>query len=445
MQQTRKVPLWGALALLIYMPLHVFLAQSLSLLTGGLSAWKIAKDLLAAAVTLFAVCLVMRNRKGSKLLNITLVLTAIYIALHFILWAFYPTIYRPSAELGIIYNNRLLAYVVLGLCAGLLLDNRDKLRPETLLKVLLGISTLVAALGVVQYFLPHDILTHVGYSVQRGTVPAFYIDSNTEFPRVMSTLRDPNSLGAYLILPLTALTALMLKAWTNKRRLSQLVGLSAIHWAALFLTFARSAWLAALLSVGLVVFWQYRAVIARTTKRYWPVLVVALAIIGVGAFAFRNSFIAKSVVTHSTGVPKAAHDSNGFHLAFAERGLEGIVRNPFGHGPGTAGLASIQNPHGSFLTENYYIQIGYEVGVLGLLVFIAINVVLYRALWQRRELVMAQVLLASFWGYVVCNMLLQMWSNEAVAAQWWITTGLVLAALRTPGNPKSKKRLVAAR
>ena len=39
-----------------YMPFHIFLAQSLSLATGGLDAWKIAKDLLAIIAVLFVIC-----------------------------------------------------------------------------------------------------------------------------------------------------------------------------------------------------------------------------------------------------------------------------------------------------------------------------------------------------------------------------------------------------
>ncbi len=422
------------------MPFHVFLAQSLSLITGGLDAWKLAKDIILAVLVLFTICLVWWQKGGGRLYYRVLLLGAGYAVVHVLLWALHPTLYTQSAEIGIIYNNRIFGFVLLGLGAGLLLDSRRSLNQVFVLRLLITTSTVVAILGVAQYFLPHDLLSHVGYSVQRGVLPAFYIDSKTEFPRVMSTLRDPNSLGAYLILPITGLTALLLKARTGTRRL-QWAALLAVHTVALFLTFSRGAWAAGLLSVGLLVLWEYGAKGLPLAKRFAPALLVALVLSVVALVAFRHSYVLKSVLTHSTGKPQAAHDSNGFHLVFAEHGIQGIVRNPFGHGPGTAGLASIQNPSGSFLTENYYIQIGYEVGVLGLLIFLALNVWVYRGLVARRaeSPLLVGALLSSFWAYVLMNMLFHMWSNEAVAAQWWITAGLVLASRLVTPEPNGRK------
>ncbi len=409
------------------MPFHVFLSQSLSLLTGGLDVWKLAKDVALGMFVVFTFCLVWRKRREVDTLKPLLLLGVFYLLLHFLVWTAHPAIYRNSALLGIIYNNRLFGYAFVGLGAGLLLGVKEMIKkPALLLRLTVGISTLVAIFGVAQYFLPHNILAHVGYGVDRGTLPAFFIDNKPNLPRIMSTLRDPNSLGAYLILPITALTALLLTSATIKRRVL-LTALLALHAAALVLTFSRGAWAAALLSIGLLVAWQYGRRVLVLARRYWLVLAVMVALCGIGLFAARHTYILKSALTHSTGKPQAAYDSNGFHWVFAKRGLEGIVHNPFGHGPGTAGLASIQNPAGSFLTENYYIQVGYEVGIIGVGVFVAMNVWVYRALLRHKDRLLVLSLLCSFWAYVLMNMLFHMWSNEAVAAQWWILAGFGLA------------------
>ncbi len=406
------------------MPFHVFLSQSLSLVTGGLDEWKVAKDILAAVLALFTFCIVIQQKRSTRLSNTLLGLGVVYGILHIALWIAHPHIYRPSALLGTLYNNRLWLYGFIGLGAALL-TRQKQFNQTALMKVVLGVSTIVAALGVAQYFLPHTLLTHFGYGPKRGTVAAFYIDNRPNFPRIMSSLRDPNSLGAYLILPLTLLTSLMFRAVNDKQR-ALLMMLAGLHLIAIFLTFSRSAWVGAALSVGLLLLWQYSSKIMGLLRRWWPVAASVLLIGMVATYTARNTYVFKSVVSHHTGAPQGvAYDSNGFHWVFAKRGLEGIVRNPFGHGPGTAGLASIQNPAGSFLTENYYIQIGYEVGVLGLLLFLAINVVLYRQLWRRRDSPLSAMLLCSSWAYVLVNMLLHMWSNEAVAAQWWLLAGFV--------------------
>ena len=421
----RRIPYIGGLILLAYMPFHIFLSQWLSTLTGGLDEWKLAKDVLTAALVSFTVILVWQQRKATRLFNLMVVLGLLYLGLHLLLWAVHPAIYKPSALLGIIYNNRLIWFLVIGWGARLLYPKGFELR--RVVKLVLIISSIVAFLGVLQYFLPKDILTHFGYSAARGVKPDFFIDDNPSLPRVMSTLRDPNTLGAYLLLPMAILTGLVLHFKQWRKRLGAL-GLLALHALAVLLTFSRSAWLAALLVVALVVWWQYHTWFMRVLRRFWPVFAIFIVLAGVGSYVARNTYFVKGVIVHSTGKPKAAYDSNGFHILFVENGLRGIAHNPLGHGPGTAGLASIQNPKGSFLTENYYVQVGYEVGVLGLALFIVVNVLLYRGLLKRSNNQVAVALLASFWGYVLTNMLLHMWSGEAVACQWWLLAGLVVAA-----------------
>lgn len=415
------------------MPLHVLLSQWLSLATGGLEAWKLGKDMLLVSISVFTFCLVWRQRRGTKEFAILLSLAALYATLHFVLWACNPALFRDSALLGIIYNNRLFGYLLVGLGAGLLLPLQER-HMIVLARMVLCVSTAVAAFGVLQYFLPKDLMAHFGYGLDRGTLPAFFIDNKPNFPRIMSTLRDPNSLGAFLVVPVTWLTALLLQARDNRRRL--LFGSAlAVHVLALILTFSRGAWAAAGLALAVLLVWRYMDRMIGLLRRFWPVAAVLVVIAGTGVFVARDTYFLQSVVTHSTGTPQAEYDSNGFHWVLARRGFEGFVRYPFGHGPGTAGLASIHNPSGAFLTENYYIQIAYEVGVLGLLLFVVVNVLVYRALLQRQHVTLAVVLLASFWGYVCMNMLFHTWSNEAVATQWWLLAGLVIALPAATAKP----------
>jgi O-antigen ligase len=149
---------------------------------------------------------------------------------------------------------------------------------------------------------------------------------------------------------------------------------------------------------------------------------------GPSGAGFRHNTAIDGVLTHSTKAQVGEIDSNEYHWLHVRQGIEGIQARPLGHGPGTAGLAAIQNPHKTgLLTENYYVQIGYEVGVLGLALFVTISVLLYIRIWRRDDK-WAVILLSTFWGYVITNMLLHTWSNETVAAQWWLLAGIALAA-----------------
>jgi len=406
------------------MPFHIFLSQWLSLGTGGLEAWKIGKDVLLGAVVLFAICLVWKQGKADRLYKTLVGVTIAYGTLHLLLWLFHPDLYARSAMLGTIYNVRLLLFAVLGLSAALLWP---KFVFSSVVKWVLVISSIVAALGVIQYFLPHDTLSHFGYSLERGVRPAFAIDDNPDFPRIMSTLREPNALGAYLLLPVTALTLLFFRIKDDRRFM--IIGAWLLHALAIFLTFSRSAWLAAVLVVLLAVWWQNKTLVTRTFRRFWPLLAAGVLLVAILGFTQRNTHFFQQYIIHSNPQETVQDlDSNDYHSLLLRQGLEGVRDNPIGYGPGTAGIVSIQNPDGGQLTENYYVQIAYELGIIGLGLFVAVNVLLYLILWRRRD-VIGLVLCVSFWGYVVTNMLLHTWSNEAVAAQWWVLAGLAMAPL----------------
>lgn len=399
------------------MPFHVFLSQSVSEITGGLNEWKIAKDVVLAILTLLSICLVWQQHRSTRLFNSLVGATVVYGLLLLGVWALHPHIYRTSAVLGVTYDLRLFCYTILGFSAVLL----TKVNVRFVFKVVLLVCTTVSVLGIIQYLLPADFLTHLGYSVARGTRPNFFIDNNPEFPRIMSTIRDPNSLGAYLLVPIALLVAMLLRARNQRRRILFGAALS-VQLLALCLTFSRSAWLGGVIVVGLVVWWQYRHWFWKTMRGYWPVVTVMILLLGGVAYSQRHN----PVLTHQTKLQVGRYDSNQLHAYLVQQNVKAILHDPLGHGPGTAGLASIHNPGGVNLTENYYLQVGYELGVVGLLLFIGMQLFLCIRLWSQRHGYLGLILLVSFWAYVLINMLLQEWDNEAVAAQWWLLAGLAL-------------------
>jgi O-antigen ligase len=423
MQILKRIPYVLCLILLAYMPFHIFLSQSLSLATGGLDAWKVGKDVLLCAGVVFTICLVYAQRRATRTFTILLALTVLYGGLHLILWLAHPDAHDRSAVLGTIYNMRLPLFTLLGFASVLLLP---KFVFSSAMKLTLIVSTIVAGLGVLQYFLPSDLLTHAGYGLDRGVRAAFFIEDNPDLPRIMSTLREPNALGAYLILPAAAIGALFFGTKDRNKR-TMLAGALGLHGLAVFLTFSRSSWLGLALALALVVWWRFREPARAFLRRFWPAVIGVVLVVGFSAFAVRNTPFFQQYVIHSNPEEQVADlDSNDLHVQLIEEGLRGIQDEPLGHGPGTAGLVSIQNPNGTQLTENYYVQIGYEVGIAGALLFIALNAWLYVRIWRRNDSV-AVLLCASFWAYVLTNMLLHTWGNEAVAAQWWILAGMALS------------------
>lgn len=423
MQRLLRYVQWSALGLFIYMPFHIFLSQWLSTVTGGLDAWKVAKDVFTALLVSTLVVLVLLKRKQTQLYFILLLLAVLYLLLHLLLFI---TTHQPTQTglLATTYNNRLIWYVIIGYSLSLLLPSQNG---RTYIKVLLGISTAVCLIALAQWLLPKDIMTHFGYSVDRGVKPNFFIDDKPDLPRVFSTLRDPNSLGAFLILPIVLLVDSLLRFWRSQKR-QLLIGLLLLHGLILFLTFSRSAWVGTFLGVVSLLAIRYGRLVLRNFRRLLIPGLALLLILGIGIYVLRDQYVVQNVVFHSDENTKQT-DSNNLHSEYIQKGLRGIADQPLGHGPGTAGLVSTKLPNG-LLTENYYIQIGYEVGIVGLAIFLAFLYMVLRFLWKQRKDSLVQVLLASFVGVAFMNMLLHTWSNEAVSASWFMLAGIFLVKRR---------------
>lgn len=429
MNRVKQIPLWLVYGLLAYMPLHVFLSQSLSLVTGGLSVWKVAKDVVVCAAALGLIIWAWKKVGRQSRLRMLAALIVGYAALHGIIYLLLRDTSFGVAALASVYNVRPFLLLLIGVCAALLLS---KVSGPTVFRLAVTISSVIAALGILQYFLPADFLTHLGYSDARGAKPSFLIDNKADLVRVMSTLREPNSFGAFLVLPMLALTAKLFRG--GNRMLFG--GLFALHGLALLLTFSRSAWLALILGELTLVALLYRNKIKLIVKRFWIIGIVLLLFAGGGIFALRDQYFVQNVVFHAD--ENTVDDgSSEKHFDSIEMGSEAIAQHPWGHGPGTAGPVSMHTDK-PFITENYYLQLGYEVGVLGLILFVvicAIVILLLMAVpgWQSK------VLIAAFVGYAICNFFLHTWANEAVATQWWLLAGVVIA---TSARKEQKEGIV---
>lgn len=419
----RKIPYYGALALLAYMPFHIFLSQWLSTFTGGLEVWKGAKDALTFALLLASVGLVaLYGRKTPKPYWYLVIGGAVYGLLHVLTFLIHKDTSAQLAGLATAYNCRLFAYAIIGWSAALLVPEKPDYR--RIIKLVIGVSTAVCLLGLIQYALPKYVMTHFGYSLERGVRPTFFIDDKPDLPRIMSTVRDPNSLAAFLVVPITLIWAYVITN-QNKERYMLLFGLLGVHLLALFLTFSRGGWAGTFISVVAVTAYLKKDLLITWIKRFWLLMIAGVLLCGVGVYMLRDQYVIQNIVFHSDENTTAELDSNDLHYEFAKTGIKSIVTWPLGHGPGTAGIVSIQKPDGGLLTENYFIQIGYETGIVGLALFVAAWAWISRRLLQG-GLQLGVIIVAAAIGYVLIGMVSHVWTNEAVATQWWLLAGLAI-------------------
>jgi len=419
--------------ILLLMPFHAFLTVWLGSNFGHYTAIRLWKEALLAVAALGALYLLVFDKKTrlNTLYHELTWLIAAYFAVQLIWgsWAWHHhAVTAKALGYGLIVNLRFLMFF---LCAWVI-GSRTKRLAEQWSKVLLWPAVIVIVFALVQEaFLTPRFLEHFGYS-KYTILPFQYVNNNPNLLRVQSTLRGANPLGAYLLVPLSGLLVLMNIGKRNWRRGLMLLGIV----LALFFSFSRAAWIGALLSLLVVVF----AYPNHWLKRRWLAYGLGgLAVIGaVLIIGFRHNAQVENIVLHTQTHSAVKTTSNGNHVSALRAGIHDAVHEPVGRGPGTAGPASVYNSgHPSRIAEDYYVQIAQEVGWLGLVMFITINIFVALLLWRRRADPLALSLLASLIGISFVNLLSHAWADDTLAYLWW---GLAGIAIGTGTKSESGKR-----
>ncbi len=429
--------------LLAYMPFHILLSTWIGTSFGVLTAAKVAKEGILVIGFMATLAASVRQPWFPGLLKSRLTwLIVAYTGIH-VLLALVRSTDQDAEILGLVYNTRFLMFFVYGALLARLYDGHSLMR-QALRTVFLA-SLVVFVFGVVQYtLLPDNALARLGYARSNGVLPAFFIDDKPDLERVMSTLRDPNSLGSFVIV----ISSIALAFFIRDRRppvRKIMTGLLITGLLCLWFTFSRSAWLGFVVAAAVVAAASSRNKLTSINiRRYLPVAAAALLIISGFMLVFRNTYLVRNVLFHADE-STVLESPNELRIRFWQESVGDIARKPLGHGPGTAGLASIRNEkQGTVLNENYYLQIGYELGIAGLALFVALLVAVgYRLLKISGANILALGLVAGLAGLVVTNFLVHIWSNEAVAYTWWGLAGLtVYYSVGTPKRtaPKTSKR-----
>ena len=273
---------------------------------------------------------------------------------------------------------------------------RDELKRIGL--ILLASAAAVAAWGLIDiYAIPLDTWRNSGvpgwYREQLGLdygpglsgLPEnFVYNPGDERPlrRLVSTFLSPLA-SAYMLL-----VALLLAAtWQRSRWLSALTGFLLVG---LLFTYSRTAIVA--LAAGLVA-------LAYGLRSWWPV--AASAVLLATGVAFVKAYPEIGPETRFTpteleiqraggqeeptsGDPLDPDESSiDSHWDSLRGGLETVFRHPWGFGLGNAGVTASRTDTDVKAGESTYTELGVELGLLGMLVFLAWNVALLRRILPR--------------------------------------------------------------
>jgi hypothetical protein len=288
-------------------------------------------------------------------------------------------------------------------------------------------ASIVVGFATLQFFLPADILSHIGYG-RETIMPYLTVDKNPDYIRINSTLRGPNPLGAYagMVLGLLAAALIRMKLNLKDRRVrfaTILFGVCSI--VALWLSYSRSALVAGLVTLLIVVVFGVK----RIPRVVWVTgAIVGCGILG-GLVLGRESSFILNILLHENKDGGSSVSSNDGHIESLSYGIDRLVHQPLGGGIGSTGSASLYG-EAPVVIENQYLFVAHETGWLGLVVFVVLYILILARLWRGRADWLSLGLFGGGVGLAAIGLLLPVWVDDTVAIVWWGLAAIALAGGR---------------
>ena len=328
--------------------------------------------------------------------------------------------------------------------------------------VLLGMGAIISVYGIASMFFPMSWFTTLGYSdlhslyVPGGPLAPFQQIESMGIRRMQSTFSGPNQMGLWLLIPLSLSIVELLRKKSPVRLL-----LCSLFVAGILLSFSRSAWIAAAVIV-VIVAWKH---MSRKQVLFVASSLLVLGVIAILAFP--------QIILRAT--------SSAGHIERPLQALKIMREHPLGLGLGSAGPASnrfsdacVELPAGAdaswaqphpelcvfvagaqvqptdrvcacpLLPENWYLQIGVELGWIGFVLYVALVIMILLHVVQLRmkneELKILFLIPHSsffiFLGISIAALFLHAWEDSAVAYTVWILLAAVLTPRQSrPSNP----------
>ena len=312
-------------------------------------------------------------------------------------------------------------------------------------RLLIGVGVAVSGFGLVAMFLPQAWFTLLGYSdlhslyLPDAPLAAFQQIESLGIRRMQSVMSGPNQLGLWLLIPFSISVIKMLRGSVTGHW-SLVTGLFGLG---ILLTFSRSAWIAAFVIFVIVL---YQAQPKKAFKKS-VTQIVGLIIVSV---------IVLTMV--QPGVLLRLTSSSG-HFTRPIEAWQIMNKHKFGLGLGMAGPASnrvsdacVNLPEGSdaswasdrpdlcvfvgetqiqppdreckcpFLPENWYLQIGTELGIIGFALYLGFIFMVIRKLQKNNKI---RPVFLAFIGISIAALFLHAWEGSAVAYTIWMLAAII--------------------
>lgn len=441
----KELPFWLIFSLVVLIPFQAFfityLRSILNLSDFGvflISAWK-------EYVLICLISLALAKFLKEKKLSFSLILADKIILGFFVLGILYFIFFGGDLAqkiAGLRYDTELFLFYFM---ARLFVFDKKKLSLITRSFIISGLAILT--FGLLQIFLlPPSFLEFFGYSSglagynQTGVLPTYEL-LNPALPgiyRVQSFLPGALQFSSYLLLLFFLVFGLFVYSKKMKKYLSIML---VFLFIALVFTFTRSAWIG--LSVAMLV-----SLFIIIRNKYY-VVVSSFVVALVGYFSFRelsNNLKFQAIFLHGMVRDNELFGSTLGHLNSMKESFVLLLSNPLGLGLGVSGPAS-RYAEDALIPESWYLQIGSELGILGLIIFLAILIVVAKYLFdifkKSKDLLYKSLglgLLGALMAISVSSLFLHTWADTATVYPFWILFGLLVSQVDNSDIMKKERR-----
>ncbi len=411
-----KRPVFGLLMLMAGVPLQ-------ELIFARFMTWGIPFGLLAPArfwkeatiIVLLLGVLVKRKQRLDAIERTGLAylgLLALYLAL--------PV--GPAFDLRLLGARQIGSFLVVAFVARHVALNEAEIRRVE--NAILIVGAGIAALGYWNYFDAEGWASwllstripdyRVAVSGFRATAPIIWYGefAGDQVVRAGSLLLSPLTLPYYLAVPVAISLARALRGGANWATL--VVGITCS--GAILLTFTRSAiWLMPV--VGLLAF-------AATKNR-----IRLFAAVIIGAVILIPVVSGTSLGGRLSSAFDPEDESRVGHVNRVEASLDRVWEHPLGTGLATsAGTDFSFDAGGRIITENWYLQVGLDLGIPGVVLIVVITGAAIWMLWTRARAGSGRAIigLSAFVWVSLGALVLQHLSDVTVAWTTWLVVGLAL-------------------
>ncbi len=368
---------------------------------------------LVAAVLYTAICFFIKVIRGKRSIKLDFLDGTILLFMILMIGGGFIAASRASMKPMLVYVAFMLAYF---LVVNLI---RSK---EWIMRCVIGVvasGSMVALYGLYQNFF--------------GTVDQTWQDADMFSQiegRVVSTFENPNVLAEYLIMILPLILALFLNASAPRKRLAFAIAGLAVGGCLIY-TWSRGAWLGFM--IGIVLF---MLMYSRHT--------LTAILFGSFAIPFLPFVLPESITQRFLSIGNLGDSSTSYRVNIW-RGVFRMIKDYWQSGVGIGtdsfrcvypyySLAAIESaPH----SHNLYLQITVELGIIGLIVFLAVLFTYVQSSFtlhakeKRVEKLLSTAIFCGIFSVLAQGMTDYIWYNYRVFLMFWMLIGLGAAVRRT--------------